>query len=239
MTDTEELARRELSGLDPHQLMDREADRIDGFLDGLDDDGWRAPTACVGWDRRELVAHLISTDDYFQAGLEDRMGAFFEAVMAEGGHDLDSFNEVGVRRRAGLAPADLLEQWHRSQRDTRRMWREHGTAPMGTSVGPYPAEWQAFHAAAEWATHADDLGVPVTDDEAAARTAWRVRVSRFALGEAKADLEVEPVPGGTRVTGQGVDLVVADEDLVAAVSARLPAGVPLDDAARAVLSTLP
>src|SRR5208283_5425490 len=41
--------------------------------------------------------------------------------------------------------------------------------------------WQAVHVAAELATHADDIGVPVTHDERTERTAWRARYSRFAL----------------------------------------------------------
>ena len=36
---------------------------------------------------------------------------------------------------------------------------------MDSSIGDYPGRWQAFHVAAELASHADDVGVPVTHGE--------------------------------------------------------------------------
>ena len=239
MTDPANLATRELDGLDPYERQDRESDRISSFLGELDDDGWSAPTGCAEWTRRDLVAHLAATEGYHRAGLDDTLGALFERLLAAGAHDLHSFNDVGVRERSDRSAGEVLEEWRASNRATRAGFRDRGDGSMATSVGPYPARWQAFHVASELATHADDLGVPVTDDERDDRTAWRVRVSRFALGEAKGDLSVERSDGGTRVVGQGIDVEVPDEDLVVAVSGRLPADSQLDPATRAVLSTMP
>ena len=36
---------------------------------------------------------------------------------------------------------------------------------VDTSTGDYPCRWQAVHVAAELATHADDIGVPIRLDQ--------------------------------------------------------------------------
>jgi uncharacterized protein (TIGR03083 family) len=237
--DVTAVASVELDGLDPFALLEAEAASITTFLTGLDADGWSAPTGCAAWDRHHLVAHLLAVDDYFLAGLDDGIAELFGRLAAAGAHDLDSFNAAGVAEHAGEGDAALLAAWQASSTEVVRRWRDHGDGDMQTSVGAYPARWQAFHAAAEWATHADDLGVPVDDEESAARTAWRARVARFALAEAKDDLTVTGDGGRTRVEGRGVDVVVDDPDLVDAVSGRLADDAPVDADVRALLSSMP
>ena len=87
-------------------------------------------------------------------------------------------------------------------------------------VGPYPVDWQAWHLASELATHADDIGVPIDPADVARRTDWRARFSRFALAETKPDVAVTAGDGGTTVTVGDRIVVLDDESLVAAVSAR-------------------
>ena len=48
-------------------------------------------------------------------------------------------------------------------------FRARDGGDVDSSVGAYPARWQAFHLAFELATHADDVGVPVADAEEARR----------------------------------------------------------------------
>jgi hypothetical protein len=122
---------------------------------------------------------------------------------------------------------------------SRNGFRARGDGMVDTSVGPYPARWQAFHLASEIATHADDVYVVVPEDKRAERLDWRARFSRFALREAKPHLEVERKRKGNRVRGDGVELLIDDETLVAAVAGRLPADAGLDARARALLSTMP
>ena len=66
---------------------------------------------------------------------------------------------------AGLPPVEALARWRAASADNRRRFRERGDGVVDTSIGDYPCRWQAVHAAAELATHADDIGVPITHDE--------------------------------------------------------------------------
>jgi hypothetical protein len=106
-------------------------------------------------------------------------------------------------------------------------------------VGAYPARWQAFHLAFELATHADDVAVPVTGEEAAARNAWQACFGRFALKELKPDIVIDAHDGHTHVRSGDVDVDVSDEQFVQAVAARLPADSGLDGDAAAALSATP
>ncbi|MCU0268602.1 MAG: maleylpyruvate isomerase family mycothiol-dependent enzyme [Acidimicrobiales bacterium] len=230
---------RELVGLDPYDLLDEEAGRIRGHLATFDEAAWAAPSGCAGWSVRDLAAHLAATEEYHHACLDDTLGPLLERGLAAGATDVHSFNALGVRERAER-PADVVvEEWWSANAETRRRLRERDGGDMATMVGPYPVRWQAFHLASELATHADDLGVAVADAEATHRLAWRARFSRFALAETRPDLAVAVVDGGTHVRGEGIDVVVEDASLVAAVAGRLVDTAGLDDATRTVLSTMP
>ena len=74
-----------------------------------------------------------------------------------------SANEIGIRefdgQTTGRAPRDLAHASRGEPRSVPRARRRR----RRQQVGAYPARWQAFHLAFELATHADDVGVPVTD----------------------------------------------------------------------------
>src|SRR5437870_4989932 len=86
----------ELDGLDPVDLMGREAARIEAFFATLPDDGWQRPSRCPGWSTRDVLAHLLASEGYFHACLEGRVAALI-ATATEGGElDLAAFNERGI-----------------------------------------------------------------------------------------------------------------------------------------------
>jgi uncharacterized protein (TIGR03083 family) len=227
----------ELQGLDPLRLMAAEAGRIEAYVSALPAEGWIRPSRCAGWTVRDLVAHLAASEDYHRACLDGRVGEFLGEVAARGATSVDDFNAIGIADLEGVPDAQLLQRFVDDDARTRRGFADRGDAQVDTSVGAYPARWQAFHLAGELATHADDLFVPVPTDDAGARTDWRARFSRFSLREAKSDLEIEVVDGATRVRGEGLDLELTDRDLVETVAARADDRVPA--AVRAALSTMP
>ena len=51
----------DLQGLDPYDLMQREAERLDQFFVGLDDAAWSRRSRCAGWSVRDMLAHLLSS----------------------------------------------------------------------------------------------------------------------------------------------------------------------------------
>jgi uncharacterized protein (TIGR03083 family) len=210
-----------IEGLDPYDAQDAEAARLEAHLARLDDDGWSAPSRCSGWSVRDVVGHLAAVEHYHGACLDGRVAAMIEEGLASGLTSLDEFNQAGVDERADRPAADVVAEFVTADAETRRRFRERDGGELDSSVGPYPARWQAFHVADELAVHADDIGVPVNDAEAAERLAWRAPFSRFSLSERRPDATVEATAGGTRVVDDGVDVVVDDATLVDGVAGRL------------------
>jgi uncharacterized protein (TIGR03083 family) len=224
-----------IKGVDPYDAWDREAARIEAYCATLadDDPAWTQPSLCDGWTVRDVLAHLRATEDYFAAGLAGTVGELMAGLGARGATDLESVNAMGLADHADKPPSQLLSEWSAMDAAAREGFRKRDGGDVDTSVGAYPARWQAFHLASELATHADDMHIPQTDDERSWRTAWRAPFSRFSLTEAKEHLTVErPATGRTRVHGSGVDVDLDDEILVAAVAGRIadPSLSPLSTA---------
>jgi uncharacterized protein (TIGR03083 family) len=229
----------ELRDLDPFDVMDQEAARLDAFFAALDEDdaAWQAPSVCQGWSVHDVLSHLAAGEIYNHACLDDNIGPVFDEYGARGVTDVDSFNAIGVADRVDKSHAEVLEEWRTACGRTRRELRGRSGGDIPTMVGPYPANWQAWHLASELATHADDIGVPVDPAEQASRTDWRARFSRFVIEETKPDVQVGKSQNGTTVTVGGRELTLDDNTLVAAAAGRLPPGT-LDEDARAALSTV-
>jgi uncharacterized protein (TIGR03083 family) len=230
---------RELAALDPFALLDTEAGRLDAFLSGLGEAGWKRASRCAGWTVRDVLGHLAASEDYHRACLDGTVAAFLADLAERGGTDLDSVNALGVADFAGLSPAEALARWRAASADNRRRFRERGGGVVDTSVGDYPCHWQAVHVAAELATHADDIGVPVTPDELAERTAWRARYSRFALAEVKPHLEIRHAGARTTITGETATAELDDDELIEAVMGRLDQTSGFSAELRALLSMMP
>ncbi len=245
---------RELHGLDPCDALDTEAARLDAFFSRLvaaaganADDAvgagaaevgeWDRPSRCAGWTTRDMLGHLLAGEDYHRACLEGRASEHIASFGARGASDLDAFNALGVADYSVLPAAEVLERWRAASADNRRGFRERGDGTVDTSVGEYPNRWQAFHVASELATHADDIGVPVTDDERAGRVAWRAKFSRFALEEAKPDIDITVQADRTVVTDGKVTADVDDTELVDGVMGRLDDSSRVGAAQRTLLST--
>jgi uncharacterized protein (TIGR03083 family) len=231
-----------LQGMDPHDLMDQEAARLEAGFSRLDEAEWARPSRCEGWSARDVLAHLMASEEYHQACLDGTVQDVFAKYAELGIADLHQFNQAGVRALDGVPNDRLIAQWAQSNADTRRRFRERGDGVIDSSVGDYPARLQAFHLTLELSTHGDDAFLPVPASEAAARRAWRARVSRFALAESKPEVAVTELgSGGYRVEGpDSTSVEVSEADFVEGVAGRLPADDDrFTDAQRALLSTMP
>ncbi len=215
---------RGLEGLDPCDLMDRESERLADWFAGQDDAGWSTPSACEGWSRRDVLAHLVAVEEYFAACLGWTVGALMERYMKSGASSLDDFNAAGVDSAAGRSGEDLLAAWLEQNAENRAGWRAAQGGDVDTSVGGYPARLQAFHVAFEYAIHGNDVDVPVDAVERDGRQDWLARVAQFALTEVRGDTSVEPIDGGFSVT-RGDETVRLDrDDFVDGVSGRAESG---------------
>jgi uncharacterized protein (TIGR03083 family) len=230
-----------LEGLDPFDLMDVESARLDAFFSQLEASGspedWIAPTRCAEWTVRDMLGHLAALEEYNQAGLDNGVAQLLARARAEGAHGSDGFNAWGVRKRADLPVSELLARWRADNADYRRRMRERGRdGTLDTSVGPYPAYLQAFYLAVEYATHGDDVGVPVDGDEAAGRARWRALFTAFSVGEQERPVALVPGDGVWEVMA-GADVAqLSDAELAEAGVRRLPRDHPLPERLRELLA---
>jgi uncharacterized protein (TIGR03083 family) len=228
-----------LRGLDPFAIFDAEAARLDAYFSGLTGPDWDHPSRCEGWSVRDVLAHLAGEEQYNHACLDDDLDSLFASLEDEGITEVIGFNELCVRQRRDLPVGEVLEEWRRENGDTRRRMRERGVdGTVSTMIGPYPAGAQTFHYCSEYATHADDVDVPVEPGEEPARTAWRSRVGLFALDEQDSPVRVEEIAGGFRVELEGRAAELSAADFVDATTSRLTLDHTLDPDLRAALVCL-
>lgn len=229
----------DLADLDPFDLFDAEAGRLDRFFDALDGTGARQPSRCAGWSVRDVLAHLAGEEAYNHACLDGTVEELFARLERAGvAGGLAGFNEWCVEQRRDRPVAEVLAEWRTANQQTRRRMRERGRdAVLTTAAGPYPVGRQTFHYASELATHADDVGVPAPA-EARDRTGWRAAVGRFVLAEQDRPVRVAPAGEDFEVSVDGVSATLTGPEFVAATVARLPDDHPLDHRLRAALACL-
>lgn len=219
-----------LKAFDPFDIFDAEAARLDRFFSGLDDAGWARPSRCEGWSVRDVLGHLAGEELYNHACLDGNVQDLLARLAREGVNGFHDFNEWSVRQRRDMPVEQVLEEWRAENADTRRRMRERGRDTLlDTMAALYPVGMQTFHYDSEYATHADDVGAPVTEKEADDRTRWRVAVGRFALSEQEAEVQVEQTAEEQVVVRtDGLSATLSPPEFVEATVGRLPAGHDLD-----------
>jgi len=221
-----------LPDLDPFLTLDQEVARIQSLLDTLKPEEWTNPTRCEEWTVRDLVAHLDSVEEYNEACLKDRVEEFIS-----GFEDLDTFNAQEIKKRAQLSNEEIMEQWANRQARVRGEWAKLGLrAAIPTFKGPFPLHTQIWYINSEYATHGDDMGVFVGEEEGEFRLMWRVQFSLFALQQRENPPGLERTDDGIVVTVNDSRMTFSDEDFVSAVSARLP--LPEDPENRMTVASL-
>jgi len=210
-------------GVDPLELLDSEQERVERFLASLDAAGWDAGTACTGWRRREMVAHLLGGEVYNRACLDDALPTLFAEGGAAGVTDVDSFNAWRVRLSEEKAAAEVLAEWRSAAAEVRGRLRERGVeGTLPTMVGPYPVGAQAFHLAFEAAIHGDDMDIPIPTEEVAPRRAWMAAFCAWSLAEEGRPVEVSRENGGVRArsTEDGAEARLDDAAFIAHFAGR-------------------
>ena len=88
---------------------------LDQFLQSIDYRKWSTPTPAKGWDIRDQVSHLASTEELAFQAIDEGEPAV-KAVLAE--HDtVDSFTAAGVERGRAMRPGQVIEWWRHSRAD--------------------------------------------------------------------------------------------------------------------------
>jgi len=163
----------------PVRAYDREIARLRAHLRKLPESAWSAASHCRGWSVKDVVAHLSTDEEYNQACLD---GTLRRLPWSAGG--LEGWNGRGVRVRRLLSPLEALQEWEARQELVRRAWGRIGVeGSIDTSIGRYPLRLQIWHLAREYAIHADDIEVPLSEAERRAQLRWRIGFGIFAAKE--------------------------------------------------------
>jgi uncharacterized protein (TIGR03083 family) len=86
-----------------------ESNRFLDLLRSLRDDDWSKPTDCTRWDTRGIAAHVLGWSETLSMRQMMRLQRLGKPVARElGGSLIDGMNEVLVRQRADIPPAELL-----------------------------------------------------------------------------------------------------------------------------------
>ena len=105
--------------------------RIEGMCAGLDEEGWRRPTALPAWDVKDVVAHLASLDAMFLGRDEP---AHEPAVTGHVRNPLGHLNERMVDRRRSWSGAHVLEEFREATGLRLEQLRELDEADMAREV---------------------------------------------------------------------------------------------------------
>jgi uncharacterized protein (TIGR03083 family) len=87
----------------------RQHRRFGTLLASLDPGDWLRPTRCAGWAVRDVVAHLVSVNQFWTMSVIAGVGGVPTRIL--GGFDPAATPDLLVQSFAETAPAQLLEQF--------------------------------------------------------------------------------------------------------------------------------
>jgi uncharacterized protein (TIGR03084 family) len=221
-----------------------ECGRLDTWVSGLDEDGWRTATPAAGWDVATQVAHLAWTDEVAVVAATDKVG--WDALVLEAIADPMGFVDAQAFDGARASGTELLGRWRSGRQALADTLRAHPAGEKIPWFGPpmSPTSMATARFMETWAHAldvADALGVVVEPTDRVRHVAHLgVRTRDFAFGnrglEPPAEefrVELRSPSGGLwtwgpdaarqRVTGSAYDFCLlvtqrrnrADLDLVA------------------------
>ncbi|HEY6277755.1 MAG TPA: maleylpyruvate isomerase family mycothiol-dependent enzyme [Streptosporangiaceae bacterium] len=96
------------------ELAAAEYQRFTALLGSLAPGDWNASTVCDRWDVRAMTAHVLGAAEACASLRENmhqmRLGRRVQRQLGLG-HIVHGANEVQIRERAGLGPAELIDRW--------------------------------------------------------------------------------------------------------------------------------
>ena len=86
---------------------------LDQFLQTIDYRKWSTPSLAPGWDVRDQVSHLASTEELAFRAIDEGQVALDE--MAAKFESIDDFNKDGVTHGRTMRPQQVIEWWRQAR----------------------------------------------------------------------------------------------------------------------------
>jgi uncharacterized protein (TIGR03083 family) len=127
------------------RLATTEYNRFAALLEGLTASQWTQPTDCAAWDVRAMACHVLGMAEFAASIREGRRQR--RAAMRRGGVWIDALNDLQVRERTALTPAQITRRFRRAgpravrgRRRTPALIRRR-RMPIAQQVGDAPESW--------------------------------------------------------------------------------------------------
>ena len=159
---------------DVFEDLEAEDERLEAILAGLDDDLWASPSDAVGWTVRDVVVHLMQTDEQVMRAIAGT--AMGQLWKSSGVGTLDEAVDRAVRAEAG--PAEVIfERWRAARRAALAALRKADpTRAVPWAAAPLkPKALTTTRLAEHWAHGLDitgPLGIPFPDTDRLHHIAW-------------------------------------------------------------------
>ncbi len=122
------------------------------FLRGLEDEEWRRPTACDGWNVADLLAHVLGDLLGRVSGLRDRINRTTPRSGESLAEQIDRTNDEWVVGCRQLSPRLMIELIDRAGTSHDRLWQTKGLDDPSLGVS-----WAGIEPAPVWLDAARDV----------------------------------------------------------------------------------
>ena len=206
----------------------RHRQRFLDALTALDEDAWRTPSRCDGWDARGVALHLSSADMFFAVSLTSGAAGNPTDFLAD--FDPTSTPAAMVASEGDLSGAEVLERFRKGHDSLVGAVNavDDWTAVAESPMGQVSSRLVLAHALWDSWLHERDIfepigqAVPVLDDELRAVTWYALTMAGLQGG-----LLDDPTPAGPG-PDEPVDEAVTFDDVDLALHVRYDTGVHLD-----------
>jgi uncharacterized protein (TIGR03083 family) len=128
----------------------------------LAEEAWEDPTACAGWDCRDVIGHIVDTTEAYFVSFDAARGKV-EAPEPLGVKDMAGYVDEGAKAFRDVPQDELLERL-RGDRDRMLGIMEELTDEEWSSLlvphkymGPLPASFYAIFQLVDYAVHSWDM----------------------------------------------------------------------------------
>ncbi len=97
---------------DQAETVTRQRRRFQALLASFDDAQWEAPSRCDGWSTKDVAAHLVSVNAFWEASVRAGLQGAPTEVLAN--FDPAAHPPLLIEPLRGLPPGEVLEQFVRS-----------------------------------------------------------------------------------------------------------------------------